>query len=86
MHNVNTVITALTAVRKLATAPMSVLKIILDVGNYLNQHSAGGAQLIRAFKLESLQRLHDTKSADGQQTLLDWIVAFIFKHDGTQQT
>ena len=52
-----------------------VLEVVLMLGNYMNADGAkGGAQ---GFKISSINKLTDTKSADNQVTLLHYIVATV---------
>ena len=52
-----------------------LLKLVLDIGNYLNQGTTFGRA--KAFRLEALLKLADTKSVDLKQTLLDYLVALV---------
>ncbi|KAL7529819.1 hypothetical protein ACHAWF_003121, partial [Thalassiosira exigua] len=57
---------------------MQVMSMILSIGNFMNEGTLDGG--VHAFKFESLQRLSQSKSADGKTTLVDYIVeAFIEK-------
>jgi len=47
-----------------------IFLIILALGNYMNKGARGNSP---GFKLNSLSKLRDTKSADGQQTLLHYL-------------
>ena len=49
-----------------------IFLIILALGNYMNKGARGNSP---GFKLNSLSKLRDTKSADGQQTLLHYLVS-----------
>ena len=49
-----------------------VLKMVLDIGNIMNEGTRTGEA--GGFKLDSLQRLTQTKSMDGKITVLDYIV------------
>jgi hypothetical protein len=52
-----------------------LLAIILTIGNFLN--GANARKVVHGFKLKSLSKLNDTKSADGKSSLLQFIVSFI---------
>lgn len=58
-----------------------VMETILSVGNKLNRGTrTGGAT---GFRLATLDKLNDTKSADNKQTLLDFIVEYVDKNKKT---
>lgn len=48
-----------------------IFELILALGNYMNKGARGNSP---GFKLNSLSKLRDTKSSDGQQTLLHFLV------------
>lgn len=50
------------------------MQAILAVGNAMNGNNAGS---VVGFKLNSLTKLNQTKSADGKSTVLDYIVQVI---------
>ncbi|KAL9643800.1 hypothetical protein ABK040_013215 [Willaertia magna] len=52
----------------------TLLGIILTLGNYLN---ASGKKLQHAFRMKSLAKLNDTKSANGKTSLLTFIVKLV---------
>ena len=52
-----------------------VFKAVLDIGNVLNEGTWKGNA--KAFKISSLQKLGQTKSSDGQSTLLDYLVELL---------
>jgi len=54
---------------------LDFLCLVLTVGNYLNAKNP--KKLIYGFKLKSLVKLNETKSADGKTTLLQYICEFI---------
>jgi hypothetical protein len=49
-----------------------VLLMVLNIGNLMNEGTLDGG--VEAFKFESLEKLSQTKSADGKTTVLDYIV------------
>ncbi|TSL82544.1 Formin-like protein 1 [Bagarius yarrelli] len=51
-----------------------ILEIVLALGNYMNSGKRGA---VYGFRLQSLDRLLDTKSTDRQQTLLHFLVSII---------
>ena len=51
-----------------------IFLVILALGNYMNKGARGNSP---GFKLSSLSKLRDTKSADGQMTLLHFLVSFM---------
>jgi len=51
---------------------LKIMEIILNVGNYLNGSKANGQ--VNGFKLSSLSKLADVKSADNKTNLLDFLV------------
>jgi len=53
------------------------LGIVLAFGNYLNGKNK--KKVIFGFKIKSLSKLNDTKSADGKVTLLQYIATFVAK-------
>ena len=57
---------------------LHVIKMVLDVGNLMNEGTLNGG--VDAFRFESLSKLSQTKSVDGKMTVLDYIVeTFILK-------
>ena len=58
-----------------------IFLIILALGNYMNKGARGNSP---GFKLNSLSKLRDTKSADGQQTLLHYLVSGIHVPPGPE--
>ena len=56
---------------------MHVLKKVLKVGNTMNAGTQSGGA--KGFTLESLSKLSTTKGADKKTTVLDVVVAMIFK-------
>ncbi|ELR17045.1 formin domain containing protein [Acanthamoeba castellanii str. Neff] len=52
-----------------------VLEVVLALGNYLNGGSFRGSAY--GFKLDVLNKLRDTKSADGETTLLHYLVKLV---------
>eukprot|EP01087_Luapelamoeba_hula_P014294 TRINITY_DN416_c0_g1_i1.p1 TRINITY_DN416_c0_g1~~TRINITY_DN416_c0_g1_i1.p1 ORF type:complete len:1319 (+),score=366.00 TRINITY_DN416_c0_g1_i1:197-4153(+) len=52
-----------------------VLEIVLALGNYLNGNTFRGRAY--GFKLDGLTKLRDTKAADGQTTLLHYLVQLV---------
>ncbi|KAL7459582.1 hypothetical protein ACHAWC_011671 [Mediolabrus comicus] len=59
---------------------VQVLLMVLDIGNLMNEGTVDGS--VEAFKFESLEKLSQTKSADGKTTVLDYIVeTFIERGD-----
>lgn len=60
---------------KLTYVPLrKLLEIILAFGNYMNSAKRGSAY---GFKLQTFERLLDTKSSDRKQTLLHYIADVI---------
>ena len=51
-----------------------VFELILALGNFMNKGARGNSP---GFKLNSLSKLRDTKSSDGQHTLLHYLVSCI---------
>ena len=49
-----------------------ILLMVLNIGNLMNEGTLDGG--VEAFKFESLEKLSQTKSADGKTTVLDYIV------------
>ena len=62
---------------KKSTKFKKVLEVVLALGNYLNGGSFRGAAY--GFKLDALNKLRDTKSADGDTTLLHYLVKLVNK-------
>jgi hypothetical protein len=52
-----------------------ILEVVLSVGNYMNGGTRKGGAY--GFSLASLGKLVNTKSVDGQQNLLEYIVAYV---------
>ncbi len=69
----------LEASEALATSPQfrKVLEVVLAFGNYMNSARRGAAY---GFKLQSFERLMDTKSTDRKQTLLHYIAQTLTRH------
>ncbi|KAI9209800.1 uncharacterized protein BJ171DRAFT_564305 [Polychytrium aggregatum] len=69
--------TVLKALKELHDAEQfpKVLELILTIGNFMNSGSFNGQ--IHGFKIASLGKLVDTKSADGKSTLLHFVVKII---------
>jgi hypothetical protein len=60
-----------------------ILQMVLNIGNLMNEGSLDGG--VEAFKFESLPKLSQTKSADGETTVLDYIVE-TFIEKGARET
>jgi len=54
---------------------VKILEIILALGNYLNGQSARGG--VYGYKLSSLTKMLDVKSADGKSSLMHYLVTFL---------
>lgn len=73
-RDVNAVIAASIALQNSDTWP-KILELIIVVGNFMN--GAGFRGGARAFKITSINKLMDTKSADNQSTLLHFLAGVI---------
>lgn len=57
----------------------ALLTAVLAVGNYLNSGTTNGAAA--AFKMHALTKLPDTKSIDGDETLLSFLASALLDAD-----
>eukprot|EP01108_Squamamoeba_japonica_P006173 TRINITY_DN4972_c0_g1_i1.p2 TRINITY_DN4972_c0_g1~~TRINITY_DN4972_c0_g1_i1.p2 ORF type:complete len:360 (-),score=203.83 TRINITY_DN4972_c0_g1_i1:64-1143(-) len=61
-----------------------LLHVVLVLGNWMNGGYFGGAG--KAYKLQSLLRLRDTKTADNKSNLLEHLISLFEKHDEKKGT
>ncbi|PRP73182.1 actin binding protein [Planoprotostelium fungivorum] len=54
-----------------------LLEVILEVGNFINEGTPRGN--LQGFKLNSINKMNDTKSTDNSQTLLQFLVTILEK-------
>ena len=62
----------------------SIIKYVLALGNYINGSSNRGNAI--GFRLDSLNKLRDTKTSDHKSNLLNFLVSLLEKNDASALT
>ena len=80
---IESVANAITQVRDSAKFK-SIMRFVLAIGNYINGSSNRGNAM--GFKLDSLNKLRDTKTTDNKSNLLNYLVQTLEKNDASALT